>query len=184
MDIAQTAPETIILAEDEASLYLQATTSAVWAPRGQTPVVRCDPGRAKVNFYGTLNLHTGEETVTQAGTMNSDATRDHLAALLERYPDRPVLLLWDRAPWHRGPAIRAFLQANPRLEILHFPPATPELNPQEHVWKAARQAVSHHHDQRRLPDLAERFAAYLTGNAFRYSLLEKYNHDTLCAMFN
>ncbi len=184
MDIAQTAPQTLILAEDEASLYLQATTSAVWAPRGRTPVVRCDPGRAKVNFYGTLNLHTGEETVTQAETMNGDASRDHLAALLDRYPDQPLLLLWDRAPWHSGPSIRALLQTNPRLEILLFPPATPELNPQEHVWKAARQAVSHNHDQRHLPHLAERFAAYLTGNTFQYSLLEKYDHDTLCAMFN
>jgi hypothetical protein len=33
-------PDTVILAEDEASLYLQATTQQVWAPRGLTPVVR------------------------------------------------------------------------------------------------------------------------------------------------
>ena len=32
-------------AEDEASLYLQATVSRVWAPKGQTPVVRAHPGR-------------------------------------------------------------------------------------------------------------------------------------------
>ena len=37
MDIAQTAPQTVILAEDEAALYLQATTMAAWAPPGQTP---------------------------------------------------------------------------------------------------------------------------------------------------
>lgn len=184
MDIAQTAPQTVILAEDEASLYLQATTMAAWAPRGQTPMVRCDPGRAKVNFYGTLNLQTGEETVTQAEVMNSVTTSQHLEALLQRYPERPLLLLWDRAPWHSGSSIRDVLQANPRLEILSFPTATPQLNPQEHVWKAARQAVSHNHDQRKLPCLAERFAAYLTGNTFQYSLLEKFNHSTLCAMFN
>lgn len=184
MDIAQTAPQTVILAEDEASLYLQATTMAAWAPRGQTPLVRCDPGRAKVNFYGTLNLHTGEETVTQAEVMNSATTSRHLEALLQRYPAQPLLLLWDRAPWHSGSSVRDILQANPRLEILSFPPATPQLNPQEHVWKAARQAVSHNHDQRKLPCLAERFAAYLTGRTFQYSLLEKFNHSTLCAMFN
>lgn len=184
MDIVQTAPQTVILAEDEAALYLQATTMAVWAPRGQTPVVRCDPGRAKVNFYGTLNLQTGEETVTQAEVMNSATTRSHLEALLRRYPEQPILLLWDRAPWHSGPAIRTTLEANPRLTILPFPPATPELNPQEQVWKAARRATSHNHDQRRLPDLAQRFADYLTGTSFQYSLLEKYNHSALCAMFN
>ena len=71
---------------------------AAWAPRGQTPLVRCDPGRAKVNFYGTLNLQTGQETVTQAEVMNSATTSQHLEALLQRYPERPLLLLWDRAP--------------------------------------------------------------------------------------
>ena len=56
----------MFLAEDEASLYLQATTTAVWAPRGQTPVIRVHPGRGKVNFYGTLiltfcGLHLGTD---------------------------------------------------------------------------------------------------------------------------
>ena len=56
MDIAQTAPDTVILAEDEASLYLQATTMRVWAPVGQTPSVRVDTQRDMVHFYGCLNL--------------------------------------------------------------------------------------------------------------------------------
>jgi len=55
----QTAPDTVFLAEDEAGLYLQATTVPVWAPVGQTPVVRVDPGRAQTHFYGSLNLLTG-----------------------------------------------------------------------------------------------------------------------------
>jgi len=50
----------VFLTEDEMSMYLQATTMAVWAPRGQTPVVRADPDRDKVCFYGTLDLQTGQ----------------------------------------------------------------------------------------------------------------------------
>jgi hypothetical protein len=118
IDIAQDAPKTVILAEDEASLYLQNTTMAVWAPKGRTPVVRSDLGRAKTNFYGTLNLHTGEDIVTQASEMNVEATASHLQQILETLPDVSILLLWDRAPWHRGPAIRDVLEANPRLEII------------------------------------------------------------------
>jgi hypothetical protein len=63
MDIAQEVPETVIMLQGEASIYLQATTTAVWAPRGQTPLVRVHPGREKGNFYGALNLHTGQEMV-------------------------------------------------------------------------------------------------------------------------
>src|SRR5207249_6552237 len=118
IDTAQDAPETVVLAMDEASLYLSATTMAAWGPRGQPLTVRCDPSRAKTSFYGTLDLKTGHELVTQVDTMNAQATAGHLNTLLTTYPDVPILLFWDRAPWHRGAEIRAVLEANPRLELL------------------------------------------------------------------
>ncbi len=162
----------MILAEDEASLYLQATLMRVWAPRGQAPVVMADPGRVKTSFYGTLNLRTGAEIVMQAEKMNAQTTAAHLEQLLAAYPDVPLLLVWDRAPWHRGEAIREVLAANPRLEILQFPVAAPDLNPQEHVWKATREAVSHNHSDRELATLAGRFEAHLTATTFPVSFLE------------
>jgi len=181
--VAQTAPETVCLASDQTSLYLQATTAAVWAPRGQTPVVRADPGRSKVNFYGTLNLRTGQEIVMRASVMNSEATALHLQQVLAAYPDVPILLLWDRAPWHAGPAVTSVLQANPRLELMRLPVAAPDLNPQEHVWKETRRAVSHNHEFRRLPDLVDRFEQHLTSRAFACSLLDKHRFETMCLMF-
>jgi hypothetical protein len=78
MDMAQDAPETVLLAEDEASLYLQATTMRVWAPIGQTPTVRIHTGRENTNFYGCLNLRTGTEISMQAETMNSTTTANYL----------------------------------------------------------------------------------------------------------
>jgi transposase len=173
----------VILAEDEASLYLQTTTMAVWAPKGQTPVVRSDPGRAKTNFYGTLNLHTGEDIVTQTSEMTAETTALHLEQILDTLPGVSILLLWDRAPWHRGQAIRDVLEANSRLEIIWFPVAAPELNPQEHVWKAARRAVSHNHQIQRLPDLADRFEQHLTSNTFESSFLDRYGFSAICPMF-
>jgi len=183
MDVAQTAPETVILAEDEASLYLQATTTAVWAPKGQTPLVRVHPNRDKVSFYGSLNLRSGQVIATQEPTMNGEATARHLHKILATYPDTPILLLWDKATWHGGPAVRPVLEANPRLEVIRLPTAAPELNPQEMVWKATRAAVSHNHDERQLATLAERFEQHLASTTFCYSMLEKYDHDGICAMF-
>jgi transposase len=173
-----------MLAEDEASMYLQLTTMAVWAPRGQTPVVRAHPGRELVHFYGTLNLHTGEELAMQSPKMNSNVTAQHLENILTTYPDVSLLLLWDRAPWHRGQPVRDILAANPRLQILYFPVAAPDLNPQEHVWKAARRAVSHNHMVPRLPELADEFEQYLISNTFESSFLKKYGYDALYPMFN
>jgi transposase len=183
MDVAQVAPNTVFLAGDEAGLYLQATTCHVWSPTGQTPVVRADPGRAKTNFYGALNLQTGQETAMRSDIMNADVSAQHLELILETNPDTPILLFWDRAPWHRGKPIDKVLEEHPRLEIIFFPTASPDLNPQEHVWKAVRKEGSHNHLEARLPKLADRFLNNLNSTTFKSSFLEKYGYSTICSMF-
>ena len=173
----------MFLAEDEAGLYLQATTVSVWAPRGQTPIVRLHPGREHVHFYGTLNLHTGQEIAIRTTEMNAQVTAQYLELILETFPGVRILLLWDRAPWHYGQAIRDVLAANPRLEVMYLPVAAPDLNPQEHVWKATRQAISHNHTTRRLPELADKFESHLNSNTFKSSLLDRYGFNSIAPMF-
>ena len=156
----------------------------VWAPIGQTPTVRIHTGREKTNFYGCLNLHTGQEVVMQAETMNSATTATYLAKIATAIPDKPILLLWDRAPWHRGEAVRDFLDANPRFEVLWFPPGAPDLNPQEQVWKQTREHISHNHVQPRLRDLADAFAGYLSNSVFKSAFLERYGYSANRSVLN
>jgi transposase len=172
------------LAEDEAGLCLQATTCYVWAPTGHTPIVRADPGRAKTHFYGTLNLQTGQEIAMRSDLMNTEVSAQHLEMLLDANPDVPIVLFWDRAPWHRGKPIDQVLEENPRLEIIFFPTASPDLNPQEHVWKADRKAVSHNHLEARLPELADLFLDKLNSSLFKSSFLDKYGYTAIYPMFS
>ena len=51
-----------------------------------------------MNFYGTLNLHTGQEMVMRSDVMNAAATAQHLEQILQAVPNVPLLLLWDRGP--------------------------------------------------------------------------------------
>jgi len=181
--VAQEAPHTVFLAGDEAGLYLQATTCHVWSPTGQTPIIRADPGRARTNFYGTLNLQTGREIAMRSDLMNAEVSAQHLEMLLEANPNVPILLFWDRAPWHRGKPIDRVLEQHPRLEIIFFPTASPDLNPQEQVWKSVRKSVSHNHWEVRLPELADRFLNKLNSSTFKSSFLHKYAYSAICSMF-
>ena len=181
--MAQDAPQTVFLAGDEAGLYLQATTCHVWSPIGQTPIIRADPGRAKTNFYGSLNLQTGQELAMRSDLMNAEVSAQYLEMVLEANPDVPILLFWDRAPWHRGKAIEQVLEAHPRLEISFFPTASPNLNPQEQVWKAVRKKVSHNHLEARLPQLADRFLNQLNSSIFKSAFLVKYGYVPICSIF-
>jgi transposase len=174
----------VILSEDEAWMYLQATTMNAWSPRGQTPIIRVDPGRSKAGFYGTLDLKTGHEIVTRSSVFNAEVSAQHLQQVLDAFPGRPILFFWDRAPWHRGEPIRRVLAANPRLEIIDYPVAAPELNPQEQVWKQTRRTVCHNHITPKLPQLANDFESHLLSNTFQSSFLDRYGYNLVCPFLN
>lgn len=182
IDTLQDVTDLVVLAEDEAGLYLQAEAMAVWAPQGQPPEVRLDPRPERISFYGSLDLQTGQETVTRADTCNSAATIAHLQAILEAYPVRPILLFWDRASWHRSHAVQHFLQRHGRIEIVEFPVGSPDLNPQEHVWKAVRRTMEHNHQHDRFGSLADAFEHELRTRHFPSAFFRKYGGAVVCPM--
>lgn len=173
-DFLQTHPNGQVIALDEMSLYFQATTTRVWAEVGQTPLVRVSPQRDHVHFYGALNLRSGHEFALPTPDMSGQTTAAFLRDLLLCYPTHPILLLWDRAKWHKGEAVRQVLAHNPRLETVFFPPASPHLNPQEHVWSQARSAVSHNHTCTAFQQLRQAFLNFLSSNLFPFVWLNKY----------
>lgn len=184
MDVAHAAPNTALLTEDEAWLDLQATTRNGWSAGGQTPVGRVDPGRTQAAFYGTLDLQTGQELVSRCAVLNAQASAQHLNLILPAIPARPIRVCWDRAPWHRGEPIRQVLLAKPRLTILAFPVAAPDLNPHEQSWKLTRRAVSHNHPFAKLPDLADRFYDPLPTHTFHSTFLNRYGFYLVCPFLN
>jgi transposase len=153
---------------DELSLYFQASLTRVGYPRGQTPVVRVSPQRDHQHFYGALNLNTGQELALSLPELSSDNTIHFLQHLLDCLPMHPILWLMDRAPWHKARRVQAFIAQQPRLDVVFFPPACPDLNPQEHVWKQARQAVSHNHTFPDFPALCQAFRAFLDCTLFHF----------------
>ncbi len=159
---------------DQLSLYFQATTTRVWSPVGQPPRVWVTPQRRCCHFYGALNLRSGQELAVPLPAQTTDLTVHFLRHLLSCFPHCPILVLLDRAPWHRGQAIQQLLKEEPRLELVYFPPGCPDLNPQEHVWKLTRDAISHNH---LLPDfgrLCATFLAYLERTLFPIDVLSRF----------
>ena len=104
--------------------------------------------------------------------------------LLVLYPTQPLLLLLDRAPWHHGPALHQGLVENPRLELMDFPPACPDRNPQEHVWERARDALSHNHTYPVFDQLISDFEDYLHETYFETDFMAHYAPPIATAIFD
>jgi transposase len=168
---------------DQMSLYFQATLTRVWSPVGQTPIVKVHPQRDHVHFYGVLALRSGREIAWPVLEQTSLITANVLCLLLVLFPSQDLLLLLDRAPWHFGPDITQLLDDNDPLQLIYYPPACPDLNPQEHVWDQAREHISHNHTYRHFQALVDDFEAFLNETPFQSDFMATYISPTLCAFF-
>jgi transposase len=171
-DFLHDHPDGVILALDQMSLYFQATLTRVWSPIGETPIVAVHPQRDHVHFYGALNLRDGREIALSASDTTSEMTANFLIILLMLYP-QPILLLLDRAPWHFG-EVTTLIEQTDRLHVIFFPPACPDLNPQEHVWQHTRDAISHNHTSRQFQPLIDDFETYLNETIFSTNFMDTY----------
>lgn len=165
-------PDTIILCEDEMVLTAKTTTQRIWLPSGEYPPVMEVNGRAKnKSFYGFLNLKTGQENTFITDWQNMHITAKVLTKLRIIYPKQKLVIIWDNAGWHRGSKVVEWIEADGNIQTIHFPPYTPDLNPQEHVWKAGRKETSHNRYMKKLEEAADEFKQYIEGRLFDYELL-------------
>lgn len=146
----------------------------MWYQKGKEPVIKTTGERKKKSFYGALNLKTGKVHTYTCDWENQEETVVFLKKLRQRYPKRKILLLWDGAPWHKGDRIREYLRRTKNLELVKFPPYSPELNPQEHVWKEVRKNISHNHEITNFGDIVCKFKNYLIKMKFKSNFIEKY----------
>ncbi len=164
-------PETVILCEDEMVLTQATTTQKVWIPQGVTPaVIETNGTRKNRSVYGFLNLKTGKEHAfsTQRQTMHE--TAEILSKIRKIYPKNKILLLWDGAGWHRGSVAQQAVTEHD-IKQIYFPPYSPELNPQEHVWKQGRSQVTHNRFIPKIEPVTKELVDYLNTTTFPYSLL-------------
>lgn len=162
---------TIMLAEDEMILTTETKIQKVWLPEGEYPKIICSTGgRKRRNVYGFLNLKTGEETAFKTEYQNMFVTKEILKKVRGKHPNKHILLLWDSAGWHKGSVVQEYLKKDGNFEVLHFPRYAPEENPQEHVWKNGRSAITHNRYIEDIDAATNELVSYFNKTNFNYSI--------------
>lgn len=164
-------PDTVVLVEDEMVLSTETTVQKIWLPAGEYPKIETSNTRKSKSIYGFLNLRTGTEHAFKTEWQNMYITADILKKLRGVYPTQRILLLWDKAPWHKGSAAQECIRADGRIATIEFPRASPEENPQEHVWKAGRGQTTHNRFIDDIDDATDTFVHSLNTTPFHYSFL-------------
>lgn len=116
-----------------------------WVRRGSKPAIKTTAGRGRVNIHGALNLETFDAPFVEPVSVDGASAVQLLGKIEARNLDKAKIhVIWDNAPYHREPDVRAFL-ARPdcRINLIPLPPYCPHLNPIERLWKVMHQHVTH-----------------------------------------
>jgi transposase len=106
-----------------------------WAPVGRTPVVAATGDRFAVNLVSAVSAKGALRFAAYEGNLNALVFLDFCRRLLADATG-PVLLVLDGHPVHRSNAVKQFAAASGgRLRLCFLPGYSPELNPDEWVWK-------------------------------------------------
>ena len=163
---------------DECKVQEEPNPCNRWSETGITPVKRVKRDkRNQISVYGGLSMNTVYITSYFCERQNSLSTIQFLNKVkvrrdryvLETGLEYPIIIVWDNARWHKSKEIREWLEKNPNtVEMINTPPYSPELNPQEHVWKALKQYLSkrktHEHVFKEVIQMSRRFLR----NRFQY----------------
>jgi transposase len=159
---------------DEAGVRSDYHAGTTWAPVGRTPVVAATGDRFSVNLISAVTAKGALRFAAYDGNLNAPTFIDFCRRLLHDATG-PVFLVLDGHPVHRSNAVKQFAaQSQGRLRLCFLPGYSPELNPDEWVWKNIKhdrigragvsgpddlkaRALAALHRLQRLPDLVQGF---------------------------
>jgi transposase len=131
---AKNAGATVYFA-DEAGIRSDYHAGTTWAPVGQTPVVANTGARHSINMLSAVSAQGALRFMLHDGTVNASVFIEFCRRLLKDAPG-PVFLIVDGHPSHRANATKQFVAGTEgRLRLFFLPGYSPELNPDEWVWK-------------------------------------------------
>jgi hypothetical protein len=136
--IKETIPERIGLEavdvwfQDESRVGQQGTQTRLWAKRGTRPRVVKQQQFIAEYIFGAVCPTQQTAAAIVVPYANSHALEQHLQEIACHVPQgRHAVVVMDQAGWHSCKA----LNIPNNMTILHLPPYSPELNPQESVWQ-------------------------------------------------
>lgn len=121
---------------DEAGVRSDYHAGTTWAPVGQTPVVEATGNRVSVGMISAISMQGRISFDVVSGRMDSLTFIDFCRKLMADAEGRPVYLIVDNATSHASKKTREFVESTQgMLKLFYLPPYSPQLNPDELVWK-------------------------------------------------
>lgn len=131
-----------LLFADEASMRSDYHAGTTWAPQGRTPIVRATGQRHSVNMISAISSSGELQFMLIEGRSNAQVLKEFLQQLMLD-AKTPIILVVDGHPIHKANLVKEYVASTKgQLELHYLPPYSPQLNPDEQVWKNVKERVA------------------------------------------
>lgn len=118
--------------QDESRIGQQGSRTRIWAKRGTRPRVVKQQQFLYQYIFGAVCPAQKQCAALVVPYANHESFNEHLKEISLHVPEgRHAVVILDQAGWHH----KKDLRIPNNISILHLPPYSPELNPQEQVWQ-------------------------------------------------
>ncbi len=118
---------------DEVGVRNTANYLRGYAPVGQTPVVRVESKKIKINMLSAISNRGKLRFMLYKDNMTADKLIDFMSRLAKD-ASKKVFLVLDNLRVHRSKKVKKWLlQQKKKIELFYLPPYSPEYNPDEYL---------------------------------------------------
>ena len=123
---------------DESGVRSDYQAGTTWGVKGQTPVVRTAGARSRLNMLSAVNRRGKMRFMMETKGLNAGVMCRFLDRLMAGQK-RVVFWILDGHPIHKSTILARKVAAfRGRLRLFLLPPYSPELNPDEGVWREVK----------------------------------------------
>ena len=121
---------------DAAHMRSDHHSGRTWGKKGETPVVSSTGARYRMSLISAVTSRGRMRFMTkEKGGVNAAVFIEFLKRLMVGAKNK-IFLIVDRGPAHIAKKTKTFVASlGGRLKLFHFPPYSPDTNPDELVWK-------------------------------------------------
>jgi len=121
---------------DAAHMRSDCHSGRTWGKKGETPIVLSTGARYRMSLISAITARGHMRfMIKEKGGVNAEVFIEFLERLMVNAKNK-IFLIVDRGPAHVAKKTRQFVASlGGRLKLFHFPPYSPDTNPDELVWK-------------------------------------------------
>ena len=135
--------------QDESSVSLVPVLGKTWAKKGETPKIKVTGNRGSIAVSSAISPAGRMVFRIEKGSVTSKTFIDFLKQIIRNHKWRKIIVIIDNSPTHTAKAVKEFIEQNKnKIAIYYLPTYSPDLNPDEDVWRYLKNVKLKAHQAR------------------------------------